>query len=101
MNETTKQNPPTPAPKSAVNISEDEQPLVPPPDAIDLNAVFPEEEGDLNDLFPDEETRTLLQKIQRNKKDLHSMAGRFMDENHAAAGDDPATNESSSEEGTS
>ena len=51
-----------------------------PESEVDLNEVFPEEESDLNDLFPDEETKLLLKKIQRNKKDLHTMTDRFIDE---------------------
>ena len=51
-----------------------------PDSEVDLNEVFPEEESNLNDLFPDEETKLLLKKIQRNKKDLHTMTGRFIDE---------------------
>ncbi len=58
---------------------------------IDLNEVFPEEEGDLNDLFPDEETRLLLKRIQRSKKDLHSMTDRFAEEDWS--GDGPAESE--------
>ena len=51
-----------------------------PEQEIDLNAVFPDEDNDLNDLFPDEETRQLLKKVQRNKKDLHTMTDRFNEE---------------------
>ena len=46
---------------------------------IDLNQVFPEEDTDLNELFPDQEMRTLLKKVQRNKKDLGKMKDRFSD----------------------
>ena len=52
-----------------------------PESEVDLNEVFPSEESDLNDLFPDEETKLLLKKIQRNKKDLHTMTDRFIDDN--------------------
>ena len=83
MNETTEQTPP----ESKSIINEDEQMPVPPQSQlpfpeqeINLNEIFPEEENDLNDLFPDEETRTLLKKVQRNKKDLHTMTDRFTDE---------------------
>jgi hypothetical protein len=83
MNETTEQTPP----KSESIINEDEQMPIPPQSPlpfpeqeINLNEIFPEEENDLNDLFPDEETRTLLKKVQRNKKDLHTMTDRFTDE---------------------
>ncbi|NIQ02081.1 MAG: hypothetical protein GWM98_18115, partial [Nitrospinaceae bacterium] len=44
---------------------------------IDLNHLFPDEDKDLNDLFPEPELRTLLKKVQRNKKDLNRMKGRF------------------------
>ena len=46
---------------------------------IDLNHLFPGEETDLNELFPDKEMRTLLKKVQRNKKDLGKMKDRFSD----------------------
>ena len=52
-----------------------------PESEVDLNEVFPSEESDLNELFPDEETKLLLKKIQRNKKDLHTMTDRFIDDN--------------------
>lgn len=44
---------------------------------IDLNPLFPEEEADLNELFPEQELRSLLKKVQRNKKDLGKMKDRF------------------------
>ena len=47
---------------------------------VDLNEVFPEEDKDLNGLFPDEETKLLLKKMQKNKKDLHIMTDRFLGE---------------------
>ena len=50
---------------------------------VDLNEVFPGEEIDLNNLFPDEETKLLLKKVQRNKKDLHTMTDRFADDDWA------------------
>ena len=53
---------------------------IPFPTETDLNEIFPEEEKDLNDLFPDEETKLLLKKMQKNKKDLHLMKDRFLDE---------------------
>lgn len=46
---------------------------------IDLNKVFPEEETDLNELFPEMEMKSLLKKVQKNKKDLNSMRERFSD----------------------
>ena len=53
---------------------------LPFPTEVDLNEVFPEEDKDLNGLFPDEETKLLLKKMQKNKKDLHIMTDRFLDE---------------------
>ena len=53
---------------------------LPFPNEIDLNEIFPEEDKNLNDLFQDEETKILLKKMQKNKKDLHSMTNRFLDE---------------------
>ena len=46
---------------------------------IDLNHLFPGEETDLNELFPEKEMRSLLKKVQRNKKDLGKMKDRFSD----------------------
>ena len=54
---------------------------LPFPAEIDLNELFPQSEKDLNDLFPDEETKLLLKKMQKNKKDLHIMTDRFLEEN--------------------
>lgn len=51
-----------------------------PEKEIDLNALFPEETNDLNTLFPDVETRELLKKIRKNKKDIESMKQRFDEE---------------------
>ena len=53
---------------------------LPFPNEVDLNDLFPEEDKDLNELFPDEETKLLLKKMQKNKKDLHIMTDRFLDE---------------------
>ena len=53
---------------------------LPFPAEVDLNELFPEEDKDLNELFPDEETKLLLKKMQKNKKDLHIMTDRFLDE---------------------
>tara|TARA_Y100001934_G_C11771249_1_gene503740 strand:+ start:52 stop:420 length:369 start_codon:yes stop_codon:yes gene_type:complete len=55
---------------------------------IDLNELFPQSDKDLNDLFPDEETKTLLKKMQRNKKDLHIMTDRFLEEDWSSNTDD-------------
>ena len=54
---------------------------LPFPTEIDLNELFPQSDKDLNDLFPDEETKLLLKKTQKNKKDLHIMTDRFLEEN--------------------
>ena len=53
---------------------------LPFPAEIDLNELFPQSDKDLNDLFPDEETKMLLKKMQKNKKDLHIMTDRFLEE---------------------
>ena len=73
---------------------------LPFPNEIDLNEVFPDEDKDLNDLFQDEETKILLKKMQKNKKDLHTMTDRFLDEDWSSAelsGDGPAADEDSAE----
>ena len=54
---------------------------LPFPNEIDLNELFPQSDKDLNDLFSDEETKLLLKKMQKNKKDLHIMTDRFLEEN--------------------
>ncbi len=81
------QTQPNQEPESTANEVEDSEEKIfapqnelPFPETIDLNEVFPDEESDLNDLFPDEETKLLLKKIQRNKKDLHTMTDRFVDD---------------------
>jgi hypothetical protein len=91
MNEMTEQaeSSHTPDPLSVNN--EEEKIFAPqnelpfPEQEIDLNHLFPNEETDLNDLFPDEETRQLLKKVQRNKKDLHTMTDRFTEEDWSGA----------------
>jgi hypothetical protein len=40
-----------------------------------------EKEIDLNSIFPDMEIKTLLKKINKDKKDLHSLKDRFLMEN--------------------
>ena len=73
---------------------------LPFPNEIDLNEVFPDEDKDLNDLFQDEETKILLKKMQKNKKDLHTMTDRFLDEDWSSAelsGDGPTADEDSAE----
>jgi hypothetical protein len=85
MNEPTEQT--TPESLNTEIIADEEKIFTPqnelpfPESEVDLNEIFPEEESDLNDLFPDEETKLLLKKIQRNKKDLHTMTDRFVDNN--------------------
>ncbi|MCH6580798.1 MAG: hypothetical protein IH802_10625 [Nitrospinae bacterium] len=67
--------PPQPASEESLNAeipaAEQEE------EEIDLNPLFPEEETDLNELFPEKELRSLLKKVQRNKKDLGKMKDRF------------------------
>jgi hypothetical protein len=104
MNEMTEQPPestPEPSPESLNKATEmDEEKIFAPQNELpfpepetDLNAVFPDEENDLNDLFPDEETRQLLKKVQRNKKDLHTMTDRFNEEPWSENGDGPTASE--------
>ena len=85
MNET----PPEPSNKENNIVEEGEgveeeifkpQDDLPFPNEIDLNEIFPDEDKNLNDLFQDEETKVLLKKMQKNKKDLHNMTDRFLDE---------------------
>ena len=54
---------------------------LPFPTEIDLNELFSKSDKDLNNLFPDEETKSLLKKMQKNKKELHIMTDRFLEEN--------------------
>jgi hypothetical protein len=105
MNET----PPEPSNKENDVIEEGEsveekvfkpQNDLPFPNEIDLNEVFPDEDKDLNDLFQDEETKVLLKKMQKNKKDLHTMTDRFLDEDWSSAElieEGPAADENSAE----
>ena len=69
--------------------SEDEgntpRPLEPVEKEIDLNLLFPDSEADLNALFPDEDIKHLLKSVTKNKKDLHSLKERFLQENEADA----------------
>ncbi len=48
---------------------------------IDLNLLFPDSETDLNALFPDADIKHLLKSVTRNKKDLHALKERFLQEN--------------------
>jgi len=56
-------------------------PLVPVEKEIDLNLLFPDFEADLNALFPDADIKHLLKSVTKNKKDLHSLKERFLEEN--------------------
>ncbi len=102
MNDTTGQTPLEP--ERIVN--EEEQMPVPPqsalpfPETVDLNEVFPEEESNLNDLFPDEETKILLKKIQRNKKDLHTMTDRLTKEDWSGTSNESSDDEPRPEDST-
>ena len=61
------------------------RPLEPVEKEIDLNLLFPDSEADLNALFPDEDIKHLLKSVTKNKKDLHSLKERFLQENEADA----------------
>jgi hypothetical protein len=63
-----------------LNVSQGEEGGKTPEKEIDLNVLFPDETTDLNTLFPDVETRELLKKIRKNKKDIESMKQRFDEE---------------------
>ena len=56
-------------------------PLEPVEKEIDLNLLFPDSETDLNALFPDADIKHLLKSVTKNKKDLHSLKERFIQEN--------------------
>jgi hypothetical protein len=77
--------PPQPAPEESLKAEipapgdMEADPSTEVEEEIDLNHLFPEEETDLNDLFPEKEMRSLLKKVQRNKKDLGKMKDRFSD----------------------
>ena len=72
------------------NIETEGEPVFKPqnelpfPTEVDLNELFPKEDKDLNELFPDEETKLLLKKMQKNKKDMHIMTDRFLDEDRSS-----------------
>ncbi len=78
----------TPAPQDdAPQAVTDETPVADPAEIptfpkeaenIDLNTLYPEEDGDLNALFPEQEIKNLLKKIQKSKKDLSRMKDRFV-----------------------
>ncbi len=77
--------PPQPAPEESLKAEIpapeglDADPSTEAEEEIDLNHLFPGEETDLNELFPEQEMRSLLKKVQRNKKDLGKMKDRFSD----------------------
>ncbi len=52
-----------------------------PEKEIDLNVLFPDAEDDLNTLFQDEDMKLLLKSVSKNKKDLHTLKDRFLEEN--------------------
>jgi len=73
-------------PDSHPLVSEDKSeaslnPAEPEEKEIDLNLLFPDSENDLNALFPDEDIKHLLKSVTKNKKDLHSLKERFLQEN--------------------
>jgi len=74
---------PQPAQETAGEAHPDNEP---PEKEIDLNSIFPDAETDLNALFPDRDIKLLLKKINKDKKDLHSLKDRFLLENET--GDD-------------
>ncbi len=77
--------PPQPAPEESLKAEIpapeglDADPSTEAEEEVDLNHLFPEEKTDLNTLFPEKEMRSLLKKVQRNKKDLGKMKDRFSD----------------------
>lgn len=108
MNEDIKPSEPQNNSNSQIEGVESEEVIFKPqndlpfPTEVDLNEIFPDADKDLNDLFPDEETKLLLKKMQKNKKDLHTMADRFLDEDWAsdaieAAAEEPTHLETSEE----
>jgi hypothetical protein len=102
MNEATEQTPPENLNNEILvareKIFEPQNELPFPEPELDLNEVFPDEENDLNDLFPDEETKLLLKKIQRNKKDLHAMTDRFLDDNYGGTENEEAKDKDPTEQ---
>lgn len=76
-----KQPVPDPSPPAQEVAGEGHPENEPPEKEIDLNSIFPEAETDLNALFPDTEIKHLLKNINKNKRDLHSLKDRFLQEN--------------------
>ncbi|MFQ5451623.1 MAG: hypothetical protein ACE5E9_13430 [Nitrospinaceae bacterium] len=79
MNEEKKPAPDTPEPPP--ENSEEASDSAAPEKEIDLNALFPGAENDLNALFPDDEIKHLLKRVRKNKKELHQLKDRFLQEN--------------------
>ena len=84
MNEEIKPTTDTP-PAPSEDQGNTPRPLEPVEKEIDLNLLFPDSEADLNALFPDEDIKHLLKSVTKNKKDLHSLKERFLQENEADA----------------
>jgi len=80
MNEEIKPTTDTP-PAPSEDQGNTPRPLEPVEKEIDLNLLFPDSEADLNALFPDEDIKHLLKSVTKNKKDLHSLKERFLQEN--------------------
>lgn len=77
------EHPPVPesSKPQAAEESSAETPVPTPEKEIDLNALFPDAEDDLNTLFQDEDLKHLLKSVSKNKKDLHALKNRFLEEN--------------------
>ncbi len=67
------------APEGSIEVPSG--PAQPVEKEIDLNLLFPDSEADLNVLFPDADIKHLLKSVTKNKKDLHSLKERFLQEN--------------------
>jgi len=81
MNEEIKPLPDSPPPAQEDKGETPSGPLLPVEKEIDLNLLFPDFEADLNALFPDADIKHLLKSVTKNKKDLHSLKERFLEEN--------------------
>ncbi len=81
MSEETKPVPEASPPASEGTDETSLNPLEPVEKEIDLNLLFPDSEADLNALFPDSDIKHLLKSVTKNKKDLHSLKERFIQEN--------------------
>jgi hypothetical protein len=76
-------------PNVPLNSSPATEPVSPPPaeqaqdpkEAIDLNAIFPDNEKDLNQLFLDADMKQLLKNVSKNKSDLGKLNDRLLEEN--------------------